>query len=114
MFARTYAHIPKRRENKVTGGQQPITVTNERTVFLPVLRKRHEFQEIKQNRAIFVRMKKSKDFIKVRRRLAKILPSRKIPSHIGYCTVLYFIPCLEKYSQSEARITVAYSAVCNG
>ena len=25
-----------------------------------------------------------------------------------------FIPCLEKYSQSEARITVAYSAVCNG
>ena len=30
------------------------------------------------------------------------------------CIVLYFIPCLEKYNQSEARITVAYSAVCNG
>ena len=28
--------------------------------------------------------------------------------------LMYFIPCLEKYSQSEARITVAYSTVCNG
>ena len=28
-------------------------------------------------------------------------------------TIIYFIPCLEKYSQSEAKITVAYSAVCN-
>ena len=28
--------------------------------------------------------------------------------------ILIFIPCLEKYSQSEARITVAYSAVWNG
>ena len=25
-----------------------------------------------------------------------------------------FTPCLKKYSQSEARITVAYSAECNG
>ena len=31
-----------------------------------------------------------------------------------FCAVLHFIPCLEKYSQSEARITVAYSAVCTG
>ena len=28
--------------------------------------------------------------------------------------ILTFTPCLEKYNQSEARITVAYSAVCNG
>ena len=27
--------------------------------------------------------------------------------------VLYFIPCLEKYSQLEARIILAYLAVCN-
>ena len=28
--------------------------------------------------------------------------------------IYIFIPCLEKYGQSEARITVANSAVCNG
>ena len=28
--------------------------------------------------------------------------------------LLCFIPCLEKCSQSQARITVAYSAICNG
>ena len=41
---------------------------------------------------------------------------------IGFITLRYyitncilpFIPCLENYSQSEARIAVAYSAVCNG
>ena len=31
-----------------------------------------------------------------------------------YVYIYFFIPCIEKYSQSEARITVAYSAVCNG
>ena len=40
---------------------QPITVTNERTGFLPVWKQRNEFQQIKQNRAIFVWMKKNKD-----------------------------------------------------
>ena len=48
--------------------QQPITITNEWTGFLPVLKQRHEFQEIEQNRAIFVRMKKNDDFIEVRRK----------------------------------------------
>ena len=47
---------------------QPITVKNERTGFLPVWKQRSEFQQIKQNRAIFVWMKKNKDFIKVSRK----------------------------------------------
>ena len=47
---------------------QPITVKNEWTGFLPVWKQRNEFQQIKQNRAIFVWMKKNKDFIKVRRK----------------------------------------------
>ena len=40
--------------------QQPITVTNERTGFLPVWKQRNEFQQIKQNRAIFVWMMKNR------------------------------------------------------
>ena len=94
---------------------QPITVTNERTGFLPVWKQRNEFRQIKQNRAIFVRMKKNKDFIKVRRKqsynkhLIRRLTSRSgwvfllvelyfgslkycrlvkiLPSHIGWSTV---------------------------
>ena len=36
-------------------------------------------------------------------------------SHTGNSSgcILHFMPCLEKYSQSEPRIAVAYSAVCN-
>ena len=30
-----------------------------------------------------------------------------------HCTILHFIPCLEKYSKSDARIAVAYSEVFN-
>ena len=48
--------------------QQPITVMNEQTGFLPVLTQCHKFQEIKQNWAIFVWMKKNKDFIKMRKK----------------------------------------------
>ena len=37
------------------------------------------------------------------------------PLSVEYAvTILTYIPCLAKYSQSEARIAVAYSAVCNG
>ena len=68
MFTRTYVCVRKRQENGVIRAQQPIGVPNEQTGFLPVLKQSHEFPEIKQNRAIFVRMKKSKDFIKVRKK----------------------------------------------
>ena len=75
--------------------QQPITVPNEQTSFLPVLKQRHEFQEIKQNRASFVWMKKSKDLLgwEESNRIINTLDSPKycrlvkIPSHIGWSTV---------------------------
>ena len=51
VFACMCARVRKRRENEVT---QPITVTTERTGFLAVWKQRNEFQQIKQNRAIFV------------------------------------------------------------
>ena len=38
----------------------------------------------------------------------------EIPKSLSLYMLMYFIPCLEKYSQSEATITVTYSAVCNG
>ena len=46
--------------------QQSITVTNEQTGFLLAWKQRNEFQQIKQNWATYVWMKKNKDFIKKR------------------------------------------------
>ena len=48
--------------------QQPSTVTTERTGFLAVWKQRNEFQQIKQNWAIFVWMKNNKDFMNMRRK----------------------------------------------
>ena len=50
--------------------QQPITFSNERTGFLPARYGNNatNFIKSKKNRAIFVWMKKKKDFIKVRRK----------------------------------------------
>ena len=68
---------------------QPIRVKNERTGFLPVWKQRNEFQQIKQNRAIFVWMKKNKDFIKVRRKQSynKHL-IRRLTSQYGWVLLL--------------------------
>ena len=63
-------HVRTRSRPKKAGkwsdacAQQPITVLNEWTGFLSVLKQqRHQFQEMRQNRGIFVWIKKNKDFI---------------------------------------------------
>ena len=66
VFACMCARVRKRRENEVT--RAPNTVTTERTGFLAVWKQHNEFQQINQNRAIFVWMENNKDFMKVRRK----------------------------------------------
>ena len=70
MFACLHTHASKKGgKMKITPAPiRKITVPKEWTSFLPILKQWHKFPEIKQNRAIFVRMKKNKDFIKVRRK----------------------------------------------
>ena len=92
-FARTYRHVRKRRGKWSDAHiQQPITVKNERTGFLPEL-KRHEFQKNETKLSDFyMNAKKKKDFINVRRKqlynkhLIRRLNIRlvKIPNHIGW------------------------------
>ena len=48
--------------------------------------------------------------IVLQKRTVRLINFAPFRSH----AVPFFIPCLEKYSQSEARITVAHSAVRNG
>ena len=59
-----HSRFQKRRENEVTHApnSQSQSQMNEPVFY------RNEFQQIKQNQAIFVWMKKNKDFIKVRRK----------------------------------------------
>ena len=70
VFAYMCARVRKRRENEVTRtpNSQSQSRTNERTGFLAVWKQRNEFQQIKQNQAIFVWIKNNKDFMKVRRK----------------------------------------------
>ena len=98
---------------------QPIAVTNERTGFLPLWKQRNEFQQIKQNRAIFVWMKK--DPIKVRRKQSynKHLIRRLISQYgwIFLLVELYFgSPKGPKGSPKYCRLVkipsqIGYSAV---
>ena len=69
--------------------QQPITVMNERTGFLVVWKQRNKFQQIKQNRVIFVLMKNKKDFMKVRRKqLYNKHLIRRLTSQYGWVFLL--------------------------
>ena len=57
--------------------------------FSPILKQRHEFEEIKQNRAIVVRIKRIKDFIKVRRKqLYNKHLIRRLTSQYGWVFLL--------------------------
>ena len=73
--------------------QQPITVMNEWTGFLPARNGNNApnsvIQQIKQNRAIFVWMKKNNDFIKVRRKqLHNKHLIRRLTSQYGWVFLL--------------------------
>ena len=86
------ARVRKKRENEVT--RAPNCSQSQSRMNEPVFY-RYVIQQIKQNRAIFVWMKKNKDFIKVRRKLSynKHL-IRRLTSQYGWVFLLvelYFI-----------------------